>query len=70
MENTNTFAIMPLPTYKFRRNAIRAARAACQAHAADPSPLNKSRMLLAWRTLDALEATANNDWSIEYHMST
>ena len=70
MENTNTFAIMPLPTYKFCRNAFRAARAACQAHAADPSPLNKSRMLVAWQTIEALEATANGEPSIEYNMST
>jgi len=59
MNNNNTPARLPLPTFTFRRAALRAVREACEAYAADPSPMNKARMFMSAETLEAIDSGLN-----------
>ena len=45
-------------------------REACEAYAADPSPMNKARMFMAAETLEAMDNNPNACPSIEYNMNT
>lgn len=59
MNNTHTPAAFPLPTFTFRRAALRAVREACESYVADPSPMNKARMFMAAETLEAIDSELN-----------
>ena len=57
--NNNTPARLPLPTFTFRRAAVRAVREACEAYANEPTPMNKARMFMAAETLEAIDSELN-----------
>ena len=57
--DNNTPARLPLPTFTFRRAALRAVREACEAYANEPTPMNRARMFIAAETLEAIDSELN-----------